>query len=70
MLMLNFVTIYFYHIINFFYIKNKLVNSIESITRFAGGLRWIQYVIISIVFVKKVIILKFCQKLSHVFTNY
>jgi NhaP-type Na+/H+ and K+/H+ antiporter len=66
MLMLNFVTIYFYHII----IKNKLVNSIESVTRFAGGLRWIQYIIISIVFVKKVIILKFCQKLSHVFTNY
>jgi len=67
--MLNFVTIYFYHVIKK-NIKNKLVNSIESITRFVGGLRWIQYVIVSIVFVKKVIVLKFCQKLSHVFTNY
>ena len=39
-------------------------------TCFAGGLRSIQYVILSIVFVKKIIILKICQKLNHVSTNY
>jgi hypothetical protein len=39
-------------------------------TRFVRGLRLIQYIIVPIIFVKKVIILKFYQKLSHVFTNY
>jgi hypothetical protein len=39
-------------------------------TRFARRLRLIQYIIVLIVFVKKAIILKFYQKLSHVFTNY
>jgi len=31
-------------------------------TQFVRGLRSIQYIIVSIIFVKKVIILKFCQK--------
>jgi hypothetical protein len=34
------------------------------------GLRSIQYIIILIFFVKKVINLKFYQKLSYVFTDY
>jgi hypothetical protein len=37
-----------------YFIKNKLVNSMEFMTQFAGGLISIQYVIVSIVFVKKI----------------
>ena len=66
-LMLNFITIYFYHT----FIKNKLVNSImEFVTQFVTGLKLIQYIIILMVFVKKIIILKFYQKVSYVFINY
>jgi hypothetical protein len=42
----------------------------KYVTRFARELRSIQYVIVSVVFIKKIIILKFYQKLSYIFTNY
>jgi hypothetical protein len=67
MLVFNFITIYFYHI----FINNKLVNSImEFVTRFVRGLKLIQYIIVPVIFVNKIIILKFYQKLSYIFFNY
>jgi hypothetical protein len=43
----------------------------EFMARFAEGSILIQYVIVLIIFVEKVIILKICQKLGYFFfTNY
>jgi hypothetical protein len=36
MLVLNFVAIHFYHMIKKTFFKNKLVNSMESVTSFVG----------------------------------
>ena len=67
-LILNFISIYFYYIIKKIIYKKIIKLNIVHDT-FHWGLRSIQAVIVSIIFFKKVIILKFCLKLGRVFTN-